>query len=176
MWVWVASRRRGEWTLLGAIASCMISNTNRNNIGFKARAARRQPYATETSGLLWDASRYSTEERVLHNNQLYYSFEGRSEVIKRGLYTWEARILTLSIYIYRIVPWIYSAVEWVRPVVSPLFGFANTQIDRLCGLVVRVLDFRCRGPGFDSQALQKKSSGSGTGSTQPREYNWRATS
>jgi hypothetical protein len=26
----------------------------------------------------------------------------------------------------------------------------------LCGLVVRVLDYRCRGPGFDSRALQKK--------------------
>jgi hypothetical protein len=43
--------------------------------------------------------------------------------------------------------------------------------DRPCGLVVRVLDYRSRGPRFDSQALQKKSSGSGTGSTQPREYN-----
>jgi hypothetical protein len=42
---------------------------------------------------------------------------------------------------------------------------------RLCGLVVRVLDYRSRGPGFDSRALQKKSSGSGTESTQPREYN-----
>jgi hypothetical protein len=28
--------------------------------------------------------------------------------------------------------------------------------DRLCGLVVRVLDYRCRGPGFYSRALQKK--------------------
>jgi hypothetical protein len=28
--------------------------------------------------------------------------------------------------------------------------------DRLCGLVVRVLDYRSRGPGFESQALQKK--------------------
>jgi hypothetical protein len=28
--------------------------------------------------------------------------------------------------------------------------------DRLCGLVVRVLDYRSRGPGFDSRALQKK--------------------
>jgi hypothetical protein len=42
--------------------------------------------------------------------------------------------------------------------------------DRLCGLVVRVFDYRCRGPEFDSRALQK-SSGSGTGSTHPREYN-----
>jgi hypothetical protein len=28
--------------------------------------------------------------------------------------------------------------------------------DRLCGLVVRVLDYRSRGPGLDSRALQKK--------------------
>jgi hypothetical protein len=28
-------------------------------------------------------------------------------------------------------------------------------VDRLCGLVVRVLDYRYRGPGFDSRALQK---------------------
>jgi hypothetical protein len=48
-------------------------------------------------------------------------------------------------------------------------------VDRLCGLVVRVPGYRCRGPGFDSRALQKKSSGSETGSTQPREYNWGAT-
>jgi hypothetical protein len=32
-----------------------------------------------------------------------------------------------------------------------------------------------RRPGFDSQHCQKKNSGSGTGSTQPREYNWGAT-
>jgi hypothetical protein len=28
--------------------------------------------------------------------------------------------------------------------------------DHLCGLVVRILDYRCRGPGFDSRALKKK--------------------
>jgi hypothetical protein len=52
---------------------------------------------------------------------------------------------------------------------------ADLSMGSLCGLVVRVLDYRCRGPGFDSRALQKKSSGSGTGSTQPCEYNWGAT-
>jgi hypothetical protein len=30
----------------------------------------------------------------------------------------------------------------------------DLQPDRLCGLVVRVLGYRFRGPGFDSQALQ----------------------
>jgi hypothetical protein len=39
--------------------------------------------------------------------------------------------------------------------------------DRLCGLVVKVSGHRYRGPGFDSDFLS--SSGSGTGSTQPRE-------
>jgi hypothetical protein len=41
--------------------------------------------------------------------------------------------------------------------------------DRLCGLVVRVLGYRSGGPGT-IRGTTKKSSVSGTGSTQPREY------
>jgi hypothetical protein len=48
--------------------------------------------------------------------------------------------------------------------------------DRLCGLVDRVLGYRSGGPGSIPGTTRKKnSSGSGTGSTQPREYNWGAT-
>jgi hypothetical protein len=46
------------------------------------------------------------------------------------------------------------------------------SLDRLCGLVVRVLDYRSGGPGsIPGTTRKKKGSGSGTGSTQPREYN-----
>jgi hypothetical protein len=44
----------------------------------------------------------------------------------------------------------------------------GVSIDRLCGLVVRVLSYRSGGPGSIPCTT---SSGSGTGSTQPREYN-----
>jgi hypothetical protein len=44
--------------------------------------------------------------------------------------------------------------------------------DRLCGLVVRVLGYRSGSSGsIPGTTPQKKSSGSGMGSTQPCEYN-----
>jgi hypothetical protein len=66
-----------------------------------------------------------------------------------------------------------------------IFLYLGSSIadDRLCGLVVRVLGYRSGGPGWIpgttrfSEKKKKKvnSSGPGTGSTQPREYNWGAT-
>jgi hypothetical protein len=57
-------------------------------------------------------------------------------------------------------------------------GYLNAVIpsqfytfDRICGLVVRVLGYRSGGPGSIPGTIRKKSSGSGTGPTQPREYN-----
>jgi hypothetical protein len=43
--------------------------------------------------------------------------------------------------------------------------------DRLCGLVDRVLGYRSGGVGSIPGPTRKQSSGSGAGSTQPREYN-----
>jgi hypothetical protein len=51
------------------------------------------------------------------------------------------------------------------------FHAHNILGDRLCGLVVTVLGYRSGGPGSIPSTTKKKSSGSGTGSTQPREYN-----
>jgi hypothetical protein len=46
----------------------------------------------------------------------------------------------------------------------------------LSGLVVRVTGYRSRGPvRFSALSDFLKSTGSGTGSTQPREYNYGAT-
>ena len=53
-----------------------------------------------------------------------------------------------------------------------LFVPTVTYLGRLCGLVVRVSGYRYRGLGFDSRLPDfLSSSGSGTGSTQPREVN-----
>jgi hypothetical protein len=56
-------------------------------------------------------------------------------------------------------------------------------VDRLCGLVVRVLGYRSGGPGSipgttrfsEKKKEEKTGSGSGMGPTQPREYNCGAT-
>jgi hypothetical protein len=53
----------------------------------------------------------------------------------------------------------------------PRNEFLIKMIDRFCGLVVRVLGYRSEGPGSIPGTTRKKSSGSRTGYTQPREYN-----
>jgi hypothetical protein len=76
------------------------------------------------------------------------------------------------------VPGYATEMYWVSCEVRTEFIYViEKKIDRLCGLVVRVPGCRSRGPGSISGATRfsLRSSGSGTRSTQPREYNWGAT-
>jgi hypothetical protein len=49
-----------------------------------------------------------------------------------------------------------------------IIGNVIVSVDRLCGLVATVLDYRSGGPGSIPGTTRKKISGSGTGCTQPR--------
>jgi hypothetical protein len=52
------------------------------------------------------------------------------------------------------------------------FAIMYLRFDGPCGQVVRVLGYRSKSPGSISGTTKKKiNSGSGTGSTLPREYN-----
>jgi hypothetical protein len=67
--------------------------------------------------------------------------------------------------------WKYINLLYKLSYICPLL------FDRLSGLVVRVPGYRSSGLGFDSPVLLDflRSSGSGTGYTQPRENNWGTT-
>jgi hypothetical protein len=70
------------------------------------------------------------------------------------------------------------SVVRVNEIPELMVGYKTSErliTDRLCGLVARVLGYRSGSPGSIPGTTSKKSSGSGTGSTQPREYNWVAT-
>jgi hypothetical protein len=72
----------------------------------------------------------------------------------------------------RLITLMASAAWWS----AALFYFSLLYFGHLCGLVVRVLGDSSGGPGWIPGTTRiKKSSGSGTGSTQPREYKWGAT-
>jgi hypothetical protein len=79
--------------------------------------------------------------------------------------------LIFSFHLFPSICWKFSC-HFLRS-----FILLFTTFDRLCGLVVRVPGYRSGGLGFDSRALQEeeKSGGSGTRSSQPREYKWGAT-
>jgi hypothetical protein len=65
--------------------------------------------------------------------------------------------------------YIYCGAE--TAVLIRLYFLCYYSMYRLCGIVVRVLGYRSGGPGSIPGTTKKNSSGSGTGSTQPREYN-----
>jgi hypothetical protein len=85
----------------------------------------------------------------------------------------------LSIYALCVICLFIDCVAlWVVIYLSAVCCFVCVFVccvDRLCGLVVGVLGYRSEGSGSIPGTTRKKNCGSGTGSTQPREYNWEAT-
>jgi hypothetical protein len=73
------------------------------------------------------------------------------------------------------VKFLISSMRVTTAASSYIWRELTTIHDRLCGLVVRVLGCRSGGPGSIPGTTRKKCSWSGTGSTQPREYNWGTT-
>jgi hypothetical protein len=76
---------------------------------------------------------------------------------------------TLSVVQPVLVDYIVKAECELLPSLDGYKYYVHSK-DRLCGLVARVLGYRSGGPG-SIPGTTKKCSGSGTGSTQPREYN-----
>jgi hypothetical protein len=64
-----------------------------------------------------------------------------------------------------------SSYQYIIFVYYILYFYTYVLRDRFCSLVVRVLGYRSGGPGLIPGTTRKKSSGSGTGSTQAPEYN-----
>jgi hypothetical protein len=95
-------------------------------------------------------------------------------------YSWNVGQFENSVIggLHTILP--FDFLQWImitcRQCEIYYLPFVLIMMDRLCGLVVRVLGYRSGGPGSIIGTTRKKeSSWSGTGSTQPREYNWGAT-
>jgi hypothetical protein len=61
-------------------------------------------------------------------------------------------------------------VKFKLSVLCDLINKCKVTEDHVCGLVVRVLGYGSGGPGSIPDTT-RKNSGSGTGPTQPREYN-----
>jgi hypothetical protein len=68
----------------------------------------------------------------------------------------------------------YHEKKYSLPEHIYIISYSYIMFDRLCGLVVRVLGYRSEDPGSIPGTTRKKSSGSGTGCTQPREYKLRS--
>jgi hypothetical protein len=140
-------RLQGKWVLLGYIRRALLTAAS-------LRCLSNYGYGTEAwDGNQWEFSTSKFYKIIPPIKPLWpplWSSGQSSWLHKRDVlcFLWGTN-------------WIYICyVEESRP---PLWSSGQSSLLQILRL------------GFNSRHYQKKSSGSGTGSTQPREYNWGAT-
>jgi hypothetical protein len=84
-----------------------------------------------------------------------------------------ALVCFMSTFLFCLVRCFLNLFEVLFYFTATISMSVDISSDRLCGLVVRVPGYRSRGPGSIPGATRffLRSSGAGTGSTQPRDDN-----
>jgi hypothetical protein len=117
--------------------------------------------------------RTQAEKNILEKINEKYTFSTIASVSSTGRLPFQFRSLQLCsffgipCFIIQLTP--SSSQFNNNSSIIVKFDTACLNLDSLCGLVVRVLGYRSGGPGSIPGTIRKKSSVSGTGSTQPRE-------
>jgi hypothetical protein len=110
---------------------------------------------------------------AIQNDRVVLTRGGGGRKHDRALQNTMHGINALAIMNLKTVPQITYIKMWsiFTPIQKSHCHCQSVQKDSLCGLVVRVLGYRSGGPGSIPGTTRGKSSGSETGSTQPRESN-----
>jgi hypothetical protein len=98
------------------------------------------------------------------------NFEGRDFLLAQRLLASQIRLCAMALRL-PLGTDVMKEGEWLSHEGCLFFLLLLIVVDRLCGLVVRVLGYRSGSTGSIPGTTRKKSSESGTGSTQPRECN-----
>jgi hypothetical protein len=120
-------------------------------------------------GARWNFNSDLTTHIILLHQEFQHAWAYGVSSSSLMLLTWSSSVRILVTATAHDLPSVSEVLRFRE------YGIIGIRYYRLCGLVIGVLGYRSGGPGSIPDTTRKKSSGSGTESTQPREYNWGAT-